>query len=69
MPDQPIDPSELGQFVDAFMDSGGCCHDLMFTQAWLKGQGWTLDEIAAWAAGQNITCDCETISKFNRSNV
>ena len=69
MSDQPIDPNELGQFVDAFMDSGGCCHDLLFTRAWLKGQGMSEDDIAAWAAAQNITCDCETISKFNRPNV
>ena len=66
MTEQSIDPKEVGQFVDAFMDSEGCCHDLLYTSAFLKGQGLSDDDISAWAAKNNVTCDCDAISKFGK---
>jgi len=65
----PIDPQELGAYVNDCMNPDTCCHDLMHTNLWLIEHGWNEAEVTAWAARQGIACDCETINSFYKKDV
>ena len=60
--------AELGSFVRQSMDPDGCCHDLLYTRQWLDRNGYDGNAVIAWLDGKGITCDCETINAFNKSD-
>jgi hypothetical protein len=62
-----LDLVDLDNTIRAEMDSGTCCHDLMYTTRWAKEHlpGGKVDQWLALLVDRGIGCDCEVLNNLD----
>lgn len=53
---------ELFEFVDEWLDTNGCNHELTGTETWLKEHKLRPEPVMSWLAENGSYCDCEVMA-------